>query len=97
MPEIHLAKPSSLAIAWLNEWSHGLVYKRPDGLQARCFGPPTEDFKGCQHCEYEEHIVGLLIELGAIERESLGPMSKITTYEELDGKVVQLVEGKASK
>jgi hypothetical protein len=55
--------PSVNALGWLREHSHGVVWARPDGLRARCMGPPSDGYEGCAQCGYEQMIVGLLMEL----------------------------------
>lgn len=80
-----LTLPSVIAHEWMKEHSHGLVFNRPDGARARCMGPTNPEFeghKGCQQCDYEQMIVGLLVECRRITRDECGPDCNLTTYAE---------------
>lgn len=80
----YLTLPSVNALNWLREYSHGVVWERPDGLRARCFGPRGEGGFTCVQCDYEIMIVGLLTELGKISQDELTELSGITTYARID-------------
>lgn len=84
--EVLLTLPSVWTLEWLKVHSHGVVWKRPDGIRARCLGPANEHHHNCEHCTYEQMIVQLLFEMGKIGRHELTDRSGLTSYAELDAK-----------
>jgi hypothetical protein len=51
------------AARWLGSYSHGIIFRRPDGGMAKCLGPTPRGavVACCLHCDYEKLIVAILV------------------------------------
>lgn len=76
-----LTLPSINAHNWLKAHSHGVVWKRPDGVMARCLGPGF-----CELCKTELMVATMLVELGRIPNDELTDNYKLRSYAEGESK-----------